>query len=45
MKMIRRAIVAIGMAALVAAFLRLRGEGGTPPHPGGWRELSGPELG
>jgi hypothetical protein len=44
MKMIRRAMVAIGMAALVAGALRLRGVGGTPPQSGGWRELSGPEL-
>ncbi len=44
MRMIRRAFVAIGMAALVAAAVRLRGSGGTPPQSGGWRELSGPEL-
>ena len=42
--MIRRAFVAIGMAALVAAAVRLRGAGGTPPQSGGWRELTGPEL-
>jgi len=42
--MIRRAFVAIGMATLVAAAVRLRGSGGTPPQSGGWRELSGPEL-
>ena len=39
--MIRRAFVAIGMAALVAAAVRLRGSGGTPPRSGGWRELAG----
>jgi hypothetical protein len=44
MRMIRRAFVAIGMAALVAAAVRLRGSGGIPPQSGGWRELSGPEL-
>jgi len=44
MRMIRRAFVAIGMAALVAAAVRLRGTGGTPPQAGGWRELTGPEL-
>jgi hypothetical protein len=44
MRMIRRAFVAIGMAALVAAAVRLRGTGGIPPQSGGWRELSGPEL-
>ena len=42
--MIRRALVAIGLAGLVAAVLRLRGSGGTPPQRGGWRELSPDEL-
>jgi len=45
MKMIRKALVALGIAGLVAAVLRLRGSGGTPPQDGGWRELSGPDLG
>ena len=40
MKMLRRALVALGIAGLVAAVLRLRGSGGTPPQDGGWRELS-----
>jgi hypothetical protein len=44
MKMFRRALVAIGLAGIVAAVLRLRGSGGVPPQQGGWRELSGPEL-
>ncbi|CAB4804011.1 MAG: hypothetical protein NT081_04685 [Actinobacteria bacterium] len=44
MKMIRRAMVAIGMGALVAAAVRLRGSGVAPPRSGGWRELSGPGL-
>jgi hypothetical protein len=44
MKMLQRAIVALGLAGLVAAVLRLRGSGGTPPRDGGWRELQGPEL-
>jgi len=43
-KMFRRALVAISLAGLVAAVLRLRGSGGVPPQQGGWRELSGPEL-
>ncbi len=43
-KMVRRAAVALGMAAIVAAVLRLRGSGGIPPQEGGWRELSGPDL-
>jgi len=44
MALLRRAIVAVGLAALVAAVLRVRGSGGTPPQDGGWRELSGPDL-
>lgn len=44
MKMIRKALAALAIAGLVAAVLRMRGTGGTPPQEGGWRELSGPEL-
>ena len=44
MALFRRALVALGLAGLVAAVLRLRGAGGTPPQEGGWRELSGPDL-
>ena len=44
MKYLRRALVAVGVAAVVAAALRLRGAGGVPPQDGGWRELSGPDL-
>jgi hypothetical protein len=44
MALLRRALVAVGLAGLIAAMLRLRGTGGTPPQQGGWRELSGPEL-
>ena len=40
MKMLRRALVALGIAGAIAAVLRLRGSGGTPPQAGGWRELS-----
>jgi hypothetical protein len=32
------------MATLVAAILRFRGTGGTPPRQGGWRELEGEDL-
>jgi len=42
--LIRRALVAVGVAAGIAAVLRLRGTGGTPPQRGGWRELSADEL-
>jgi hypothetical protein len=44
MKMFRRALVALGLAGLIAAVLRARGTGGVPPQSGGWRELSGPEF-
>jgi hypothetical protein len=43
-KALRRALLAIGLAGVIAAVLRLRGTGGSPPQSGGWRELSGPEL-
>ena len=35
--MLRRALVALGVAALVAAVLRVRGSGVVPPQDGGWR--------
>jgi alpha-beta hydrolase superfamily lysophospholipase len=38
-KLLRRAIMALTLAGMVAATLRLRGKGGTPPQQGGWREL------
>lgn len=44
MALFRRALLALGLAGLVAAVLRLRGTGGSPPQEGGWRELSGPDL-
>jgi hypothetical protein len=44
MKMLRRGLVALGVAGMIAAVLRARGTGGSPPQDGGWRELSGPEL-
>jgi hypothetical protein len=44
MKLLRRALVALGLAGMIAAVLRLRGTGGVPPTDGGWRELSGPEF-
>jgi hypothetical protein len=42
--LIRRALVALGVAGIVAAVLRVRGTGGTPPQRGGWRELDPSEL-
>jgi hypothetical protein len=44
MAMIRRALVALGVAGAIAVVLRVRGSGGVPPQTGGWRELSGPDL-
>jgi hypothetical protein len=45
MRAVRRAVMALGLAGLVGAVLRLRGTGGTPPQQqGGWRELSGDDL-
>ncbi len=44
MALLRRALVALGAAGIIAAVLRVRGCGGTPPRDGGWRELTGPEL-
>ena len=44
MKIVRRALLALGVAAVVAGVLRVRGSGGVPPQGGGWRELSGPDL-
>lgn len=44
MTLIRRALVAIGVAGGIAAILRLRGSGGTPPQRGGWQELPVDEL-
>jgi hypothetical protein len=44
MTMVRRALVAVGAAGIIAAVLRLRGSGGLPPQGGGWRELSGPDM-
>lgn len=43
-KMLRRGLVALGVASLVAGALRVRGSGGVPPQTGGWRELPPDEL-
>lgn len=40
MRMIRRAIMALSAAGIVAGVLRLRGKGGVPPQHGGWREMN-----
>jgi hypothetical protein len=44
MQRLRRVFLAVGVAGLFAAVLRVRGKGGTPPSDGGWRQLDGPEL-
>jgi hypothetical protein len=44
MRKLRRAIVALLTAGVIAGVLRLRGSGGVPPQGGGWRELSGSDL-
>jgi hypothetical protein len=44
MTTIRRGLLALALASIAAAAVRLRGATGVPPQSGGWRELSGPEL-
>ena len=44
MRTFRRGLLALSLAGLAAAAIRLRGGAGVPPQTGGWRELSGPEL-
>lgn len=44
MRGLRRAALAIGIGAIFAAALRLRGSGGSPPQQGEWRELTEPDL-
>jgi len=44
MKMIRRALAAIGMGAIIAAAVRLRGSKPVLPGSGGWRELTAPDF-
>ena len=42
--MIRRAALALSLAGIATAAIRLRGSGEVPPQGGGWRELSGPDF-
>jgi hypothetical protein len=44
LRLLTRALFAVSLTALVAIIVRLRGSGGTPPHRGGWRELSATDL-
>jgi hypothetical protein len=39
MRVLRRALLAVGAAGVIAAVLRIRGRGGVPPQKGGWTEL------
>lgn len=41
---IRRSLLALGAAGIVAVVIKMKGGDETPPNEGGWRELSGPEL-
>jgi hypothetical protein len=40
----RRALLVLGIAALIGWIARLRGKGELPATEGGWRELDGPEF-
>lgn len=42
MKLVRRALMALSLASLIAGTLRLRGKGGVPPQEGGWKEMRVP---
>ena len=42
MKLLRRALLALSLASVIAGSLRLRGKGGVPPQEGGWTELRVP---
>jgi hypothetical protein len=44
LKLLSRALFALALTALAAVIVRLRGSGGTPPHRGGWRELTAADL-
>lgn len=44
LRLVTRALLAVGLTALAALIVRLRGSGGTPPHRGGWREISATDL-
>jgi hypothetical protein len=39
MRLLRRAMLALSLASVIAGALRLRGKGGVPPQQGGWAEL------
>ena len=39
MRVLRRVLSVLILAGAIAAILRIRGTGGTPPQHGGWRPL------
>ncbi|MHB8671793.1 MAG: hypothetical protein ACYDAD_14745 [Acidimicrobiales bacterium] len=41
---LRRGLLALGIAGLLAGLARLSGSESVPVQGGGWRELSGPDL-
>ncbi|MET0144418.1 MAG: hypothetical protein ABW328_06495 [Ilumatobacteraceae bacterium] len=43
MKLLRRALFALSVAAGIAGVMRIRGRGGTPPQHGGWQPIDLPE--
>jgi hypothetical protein len=43
-KALRRGLLALAMAGLVAAGLKVRGSAEVPAQGGGWRELTGTDL-
>jgi hypothetical protein len=43
-KLLRRALSAFLLAGAIAAALRVRGSGGTPPQHGGWQPLDVPDA-
>lgn len=43
MRVVRRAMVALGLAVAIAGYLRVRGRGGTPPQHGGWQPVELPD--
>ncbi|MGE0000207.1 MAG: hypothetical protein AB7R77_24980 [Ilumatobacteraceae bacterium] len=42
MKLLRRALLALSLASMIAGLLRVRGKGGVPPQEGGWKEMRVP---
>ena len=44
MRTLRRALLALGIAGVLAGLARLSGSEPVPAQGGGWRELTGPDL-